>query len=201
MATSLSTLTIKQSQLVRKGYTVHSYQELNALPLNTKFTVFNGELLLKEDGEYTLSNVLGEGVIYLNNFERKVQIIPSPNNLLGKTYKVRRNDCVLLCSRYLDGVYNSTLEQTLLALTFREYLGGYTYGYQVSKLVDWGFVSIDNPQQHSIATYEDSNGATHICVFESLDFILCHHRGELSTRRSSTYLNNYNNVRYYNYGN
>ena len=184
---------------------MYTYETLKALPLNTKFTVFDGVLRQDDNGEFRTSSVVDENVVYLNPIEKSFVIIPSDDNLLGQPYKVRRSDCVILGCKYLDKIYNSNLHETLMALPIREYIEGYTYGYQVEKLVDWGFTPIDEPEENCIATYEDieedNEGATHICVFENDNTILRHHRGELSTRDDVVFLDYYYNVRYYRYGN
>lgn len=184
---------------------MYTYETLKALPLNTKFTVFDGVLRQDDNGEFKTSSVVEENVVYLNPIDKTFAIIPSEDNLLGHAYKVRKSDCVILGCKYLDKLHNSNLHETLMGLSIREYLEGYTRGYQIEKLVDWGFTPIDKPEAGCIATYEDvkedMEGVTHICVFEDEDTILRHHRKELSTRDDAVFLDYYYNVRYYRYGN
>jgi len=184
---------------------MYTYETLKALPLNTKFTVFNGALKQDDNGEFKTSIVVEENVIYLDPINKTYSVIPSEDNLLGQPYGVRRSDCVMLCSKFLDKIYGSTLQKNLIAMPVREYLEGYTKGYQVEKLVDWGFISIDAPEVNCVATYQEqtvnNGGVTHICAFEDEDIILRHHRKEISTRDNSLILDYYHNVRYYRYGN
>jgi len=181
-----------------------NYKVLEGFPLGTRFTVLDNELVESPTGEFETSFTLREGVVYLNKFEKKASIIPQEGVGIGRSYKVMRNDCVLLCSRYLDSINGSKLEAKLLGLTRREYLEGYTHGYQVSKIVDWGFETVDEPSTNSLVSYQDSEealGTVHLCVFVENNLLMRHHRGELSTYCNVSFLNEKFNVGYYNYGN
>ena len=110
----------------------------------------------------------------------------------------------MLCARYLDSVYGSSLSAKLQKIPVRDYLDGYTFGYQTSKLLDWGFTAIDDPEANCVAVYKDSDsdtsGATHLCVLLGGGLIIRHHRKELSTYSDVSFLDRKSQVRFYRYG-
>jgi hypothetical protein len=149
--------------------------ELFVENIGQRFNVVNGEFVKQDDGPLIVSLSPIQNSIYINKFQ-EMWVVRS-DQMIGTAYNFGRNDCAILCARYLDKHVGSNIEEKLLALTFREWANYARIGVEnIIKDVGGYEVDISELQPNDVVSYliPDSDVTSHLAVYLGNEKILHH---------------------------
>lgn len=150
--------------------------------LGLKYTITNGDLVESETGEFLVTETLGINTIYVNKLTSSVKLVYAKDSYIGRSYKLKENDCITLFTNRLDGHFNtnyrSIYEKTSRKELFKYYIEGMSLWFE-----DNNFIKVDpaNMLLDDCIVYQfDNKSNCHVGVYIGNNNILHHMPDKLS---------------------
>jgi len=149
--------------------------ELFVENIGKRFDVVNGEFVQNDNGLLIVSLSPVRNSIFVNKLQ-KLWAVRS-DYLIGIPYSFGKNDCAILCARYLDKHVGSNMEEELLKLTFKDWANYARLGVEnIIKEVGGYEIPVSELQPNDVVSYliPDSDVTSHLAVYLGDGKILHH---------------------------
>ena len=129
------------------------YEEL-VTKLGTRYDIVNGILTESPAGELVVTDNFAESnAIYLNHITKTVNLIIPRKNYIGRTYILRRSDCISLVAEWLSNnsdidfnkIYSKITNKTFM----KYYKEGINYWFEENN-----FIEVTSPEVGDCLVYE-----------------------------------------------
>jgi uncharacterized protein YycO len=151
--------------------------EYFANKIGTKFALVRGELVEDPKGQFDVSFNFAQYSIYLNKLTRTWNLIAPEKSYIGRSYTLKKSDCISLCAEWLDDHKNTKFFNGYSNMTNRDFLMYYKSGMRLW-YEDHGFTEVNIPIIGDCLVYTDSVNETmplnHVGVYVAQDKILHH---------------------------
>lgn len=148
--------------------------------LGAKFDIVEGELVESENGILTVSQTLSNFTIYLNKLDRTASIVVPKNAYIGRSYKLRRSDCITLFAEWLDDHYSSSFGNIYKKVSNKEFYRYYNAGMELW-FEDNSFTKVSALEVGDCIVYEYTpNVPSHVGIYVGEDKFLHHMPNKLS---------------------
>jgi len=149
--------------------------------LGNKFNIVNGDLVVADDGQFTVTNEFKDYSIYLNPINKTWSIIAPKKSYIARTFNLRRSDCLTLNFEWLDDHYGTDYSSIYKNTSNRDFYRIFNEGLQ-----DWysthGFTKVDTPEPGDTFIYAWKPGFnSHVATYLGDNKILHHVPGKLSS--------------------
>jgi hypothetical protein len=93
-----------------------------------RFDIVEGELQESPSGLFTVSETYRPFSIYLNKQTKQAMIIAPESSYLGRSYGLKKRDCITLFAQWLDEHFNSSFGNIYQKLSHRDFMKYYKGG-------------------------------------------------------------------------